>query len=272
MQCPTPNFVSRTTGRFWSTFYQAKGKYYSGFNEEVIPVPCGHCEFCQMNRKRMWALRVMLERNDNLDKPASFLTLTYGEKNDGKLHKDHIQNFHKRLRKAGYNFKTYYCGEFGEKSLRPHYHDILIGYRPDDRFKLYPGGDSNYYKLPEWEFGHVVSGEVTAESAAYVAGYTDKASELSGFTGQSKGLGLSPVLRNVQFLEYLKNKGYIETKNGSYSIPRYYLEKIFDSDTLREWKKIKHPTPETFEINTLDYVRQIEYNRGIRRQFRHPVV
>ena len=61
-----------------------------------------------------------------------FLTLTYNDDNlpsDVGLHKDDLQRFFKRLRKALDTKKIRYfaCGEYGDTTSRPHYHAIVFG-------------------------------------------------------------------------------------------------------------------------------------------------
>ena len=61
---------------------------------------CGQCMPCRVTRKQEWTLRIMLEAK--LHENNSFLTLTYDDDNrpsNYSLSKEHLQKFHKRLRK-----------------------------------------------------------------------------------------------------------------------------------------------------------------------------
>lgn len=68
------------------------------------------------------------------------------------------------------------AGEYGEKYGRPHYHALIFGHRFSDRqFLRRTGSGFNIYRSPEleksWSFGHSSVGDLTFESAAYVARY-----------------------------------------------------------------------------------------------------
>lgn len=106
-----------------------------------------------------------------------FVTFTYDDEflpPGGTLVKRDMQLFWKRLRKFR-KFRYYMCGEYGSQTNRPHYHAIIFGLELDD-LKLYKRGKgSNLYNskfLQDiWGKGHVVIGDVTFESCAYVSRY-----------------------------------------------------------------------------------------------------
>jgi len=104
----------------------------------------------------------------------SFLTLTYAE-DPISLRVDDLQRFFKRLRNRGSKVRYYACGEYGEDLGRPHFHVCLFG----EDFSL----DRQPYKkglwvspcLEElWTHGHCVIGDLSFETAAYVAQYVMK--------------------------------------------------------------------------------------------------
>lgn len=75
--------------------------------------------------------------------------------------------------------RFYMCGEYGERTQRPHYHAIIFGYDfPDKKFFAKTKTGETLYtseilkKL--WGKGHTTTGEVTFQSAAYVARYITK--------------------------------------------------------------------------------------------------
>jgi hypothetical protein len=145
-----------------------------------IKIPCGKCMGCKLERSRQWALRCMHEKR--LHKDSAFLTLTYDNANlppGGTLVVKDLQNFMKRYRKiAGTGVRFFACGEYGEKSLRPHYHVLLLNSDLNDRKLVKSGSEYNLYassllsKL--WTAGSHVIGDVNFESAAYVARYCTK--------------------------------------------------------------------------------------------------
>lgn len=111
-----------------------------------------------------------------------FLTLTY--KNSaipayGSLKLEHWQLFAKRLRKKG-KFSYLHCGEYGDLNGRPHYHAAIFGHDfTHNRTFLQTGsqGDSLYTSptLDElWPHGYHSIGELSYESATYIASYIYK--------------------------------------------------------------------------------------------------
>ena len=91
-----------------------------------------------------------------------------------------FQLFMKRLRKAvGDGVRFYHCGEYGERFGRPHYHACIFGYGFPDKVLWKRGGNGDDLfrsALLErlWTYGLSSIGNVTFESAAYVARYIMK--------------------------------------------------------------------------------------------------
>lgn len=150
-------------------------------NAREIRIPCGQCIGCRLEKSRQWAVRCMHEAQSH--KSNSFVTLTYSDEKlpwYGALQYPDFQLFMKRLRKRkGAGVRFYMCGEYGEKFLRPHYHACLFGVDfPDaEFFKITASGEKIYTskELDElWPLGHANFGELTFESAAYVARYAMK--------------------------------------------------------------------------------------------------
>lgn len=118
----------------------------------------------------------------------SFLTLTYSDENlpaDLSLSTRTMQLFWKKLRKKLNmpGLKYYASGEYGDgdgtRDINPHYHACVFGYDfPDKKFhKKTKNGDNLYLSdllSEKWELGYCPIGDVTFESAAYVARYTMK--------------------------------------------------------------------------------------------------
>lgn len=145
-----------------------------------LKLPCGQCIGCRLERSRQWAIRCMHEAS--LYENNCFITLTYSDAHlpvGGTLVLDHFQDFMKRLRKKyGPNIRFYHCGEYGEKTGRPHYHACLFNFDfPDKQLWTNRNGlpvyrSKSLEKL--WPFGISEIGTVTFESAAYVARYIMK--------------------------------------------------------------------------------------------------
>lgn len=158
-----------------------------------IKCPCGQCMPCRINNRRLWTGRIVMETYTH--DQSVFATFTYDPSHlpaDESVSKREAQLLLKRIRKAIYPRKIRYfiVGEYGEKSLRPHYHAVLFGLGPQHSDLL----------ARCWNKGHVHIGEVTPASASYTCGYcckkltkADDPRLPSGrnpeFTLKSKGLG-----------------------------------------------------------------------------------
>jgi hypothetical protein len=175
---------------------------YDGHMWTEILLPCGQCVGCRLDRSRQWAIRCYHEAQ--LYDDNCFITLTF---DDEHLHqRDHpwsldvrdFQLFMKRLRKRfGSGIRFYHCGEYGEicfncgKSKkfcqcgsyvphigRPHYHACLFNFDFSDKTLWKVKNGCRLYIseiLSElWPFGFSSIGDVTFQSAAYVARYIMK--------------------------------------------------------------------------------------------------
>lgn len=151
---------------------------------EPVRVPCGRCEGCFLERSRQWAVRCDHERQ--MHDENCFITLTiddehmvYGGQQHGILVPRDLELFWKRLRKrVKRRFRYFACGEYGSQSNRPHYHACVFGLDFEDK-KLWQVKDGIHLYTSElldsvWERGMCTVGDVTFESAAYVARYVMK--------------------------------------------------------------------------------------------------
>jgi len=97
---------------------------------------------------------------------SSFWTFTYDKEHvpsGGSLDPADPRNFLKRLRLAVGPVRYFLVGEYGDETYRPHYHAALFGVGMDDR------------RVDQaWGLGHTFGGELTPQSAAYIAGYVTK--------------------------------------------------------------------------------------------------
>lgn len=146
-----------------------------------LQLPCGQCIGCRLERSRQWAVRCLHEASLNEDN--CFVTLTYSPEflpADGSLVKKDFQDFIKRLRARffGRKIRYFHCGEYGENLGRPHYHACLFGFDFADRVFYKMAGDSRLDVSDLlsrcWGRGFCTVGNVTFESAAYVARYVMK--------------------------------------------------------------------------------------------------
>lgn len=152
-------------------------------------IPCGRCIGCKIERSRQWAVRCMHELKSH--EKASFITLTYNPEHmpkGGTLVKRDWVLFMKRLRQtiAPQKIRFLQCAEYGEGNMRPHFHAIIFGYDFPDKvfYKTSPKSGSKLYRSPTLEkiwsdnegnpIGFADIGDVTFESAQYVAGYVTK--------------------------------------------------------------------------------------------------
>lgn len=168
------------------TGYRVEGESRIVFSEPSVGcvgsvvLPCGQCVGCRLERSRQWAMRCMHESHcydENV-----FATLTYDDEHvpaDGGLRYRDFQLFMKRLRKAFGPTRFFMCGEYGEQYYRPHFHACLFGLQLPDkkRFRELSSGSVIYTSdvlSSLWRNGFVSVGDVTFESAAYVARYVLK--------------------------------------------------------------------------------------------------
>lgn len=145
-----------------------------------LSLPCGRCTGCRLERSRQWAVRIMHEAQ--LHERNCFITLTYATEHLpalSTLFYPDFQRFMKRLRKTVGPVRFYMCGEYGERLDRPHYHACIFGY--DFRGDRVPWRRSSAATVDRsaelerlWPFGHSSVGDLTMESAAYVARYVMK--------------------------------------------------------------------------------------------------
>lgn len=198
MPCYDPlhaRLLTSAEGRFISFQRTSQGK--------PLSLPCGNCIGCKLERARQWAVRIMHEAK--MHASNSFITLTYDDEHlpkDRSLSVDVVQKFVKRLRerigrfckRCGkmrrtcecpefqlYKIRFFLCGEYGDKLGRPHYHAIIFGHDfGGDRVRL-ASGPSSQFELFEsktlseaWGNGFVSIGQVSFDSACYVANYATK--------------------------------------------------------------------------------------------------
>lgn len=209
-----------------------------------IKLPCGQCVGCRLDRSREWSVRCLHEAKMHAEN--SFITLTYDDKNlpaDGSLNYEHYQKFIRALRKKlNLPVRFFMCGEYGETTKRAHYHAIVFGYRPPDLvfYKNNGNGDKTYTSdslAAIWARGFVVVGDVTRQSAGYVARYCLK--KLTGDHGKAEygdreppfaRMSLKPGIGARFFEKYMSDilpNDYVISDGFKIPVPKYY-DKLYE--------------------------------------------
>lgn len=215
-----------------------------------LTLPCGRCVGCRASRARQWAIRCIHEAS--LHQQNAFVTLTYDEEHASpSLCYLDFQLFMKRFRRKFGPVRFYMCGEYGERSYRAHYHALLFGWYPTDGVQCGKDIVSSRELSSVWEKGFAAVGQVSYESAGYVARYVMK-KQYDGQNGKryervdpSTGeiykvepefskMSLKPGIGAGWFDKYWKDvyiarDGVVQAKGRVSKAPRYYdrlLERI----------------------------------------------
>lgn len=239
-----------------------------------IPVPCGQCIGCRLDYSRMWADRCMLEVKEY--EHNAFVTLTYAPEHLPKLVPvsdvetgevfewpslvpDHLTKFMKDLRmyyKHHYNhdgIRFYACGEYGEESGRPHFHLLIFNLPVPDKVYWFTNHEHDKIYISDsiskiWGKGIVTIGEVTWNSAAYVARYVVKKQKgntagLVELPGKKLVTGIEPEFTRMSRKPGIAWKYYDEHKHQFYDTdeivisvrgkaraikPPRYFDKLYD--------------------------------------------
>ena len=175
------------------------------------------------------------------------------------------------------------CGEYGGKTARPHYHQIL--------FNLELGKINNEYLEDKWEKGMVHIGNVTPASIRYVTGYVTKGlfeelppdmetglvdDRLREFSLMSKNLGSNFLTPQMKKHLRQQRKCYVVMEGGrKQSLPRYYMDKLFTTAEKRliaeevgiimEIQNIKNGYYSKEDIIKMDKIRRFEKDKKQKR-------
>ena len=221
-------------------------KYLYDSSGKFVVLPCGQCYACRIAKSREWASRCVME--SKLHTENCFITLTYNDEHlpsDLSLQKDDFTKFIKRLRKnTGDKIRYYACGEYGDLYQRPHFHACLFGYRPDDLVLFSVRSGVNLYTSSTlekaWQYrGFVTVGDVTYDSAAYVARYVLKKitgdladSHYNGRTPEYTVMSRRPGIASGFFEKYsedIYSKDFIVLRDKFKLKPPRYFDKIYDN-------------------------------------------
>ena len=209
-----------------STLPNESGKHPISFKDKKTTpdyyIPCGKCLGCAVSRRLDWGVRMYHEAQVN--ERNCFVTLTYENPPD-KINKHDPQTFIKRLRHHSRKPIRYFlCGEYGEKTRRPHYHAVLfgedfLGGAYDINGELYgnPGLDAI------WKHGHCSVAEFSLGTAMYTAGYVSKKlQDHDTFNIMSR----KPPLGREWFNRYKDNLyriGHVNINGQEFPVPKVYL-------------------------------------------------
>lgn len=232
---------------------------------DMLNLPCGNCTGCRMSKAREWALRCHLELLDH--NAAAFTTLTYNDESlPPTLRKRDLQLFLKRFRErmgATQPIRFFGCGEYGEKTARPHYHAILFGAHAErDRRHI----------EESWSLGYTHTVQANVANINYVAGYTrKKATRARGGYELEVDQETGEVLREWQhpFIQMSRRPGiganarkhthswraYAIHNGTQVPVPRYLHE---------AWKK--QATPEQLEELKLERITRANSKEPITHQ------
>ena len=244
-------------------------------------LPCGGCEGCLLERSRQWAVRCMHEAQ--LWEKNCFITLTYEDPPpwNSLVHSD-FQKFMKRLRKrfkgdkefvddrtgkSSHPIRFYMAGEYGSARGRPHYHACIFNFAFEDlKFLRRTNSGSDLYRSAQleslWPHGYSSVGDVTFESAAYVARYVMKkqnqeidvhapvdleTGEVIERLPEYNRMSLKPGI-GANFVDKYKSdvfpNDYVVVNGHKAKPPRYYFKRLQQQD------------PDLYE--------QVEYSRAMK--------
>lgn len=196
-------------------------------------VPCGKCNYCLQSKRADWSFRLYQELK--ICETAYFLTLTYEDEKIPTLNgiptlqKTDLQLFTKRLRKENalvtdWPVRYYSVGEYGTRTLRPHYHSLMFNLAPMIANRL----DGI------WGKGHCHVGSVSPASIHYVTKYViNRHNDYSGldppFAHMSRRPGIGAhYLKSHKQWHLSEMRNYTQVHGIKTKLPRYYKEKIFD--------------------------------------------
>lgn len=199
---------------------------------QTIPVPCGKCPECKKRLVSGWSFRLMQE--DKVSSSSHFITLTYATTHVPisragymELSKRDVQLFFKRLRKVNRcKLKYFAVGEYGGKTMRPHYHIILF--------------NADISTIQEaWQLGNCHYGTVNGASVGYTLKYMMKQPKIPmhrnddrtpEFRLMSKGLGEAYMTKAMIRWHHaaINDRMYCNIEGGKkIAMPRFYKDKMY---------------------------------------------
>ena len=254
-----------------------------GYADMPVTVPCGRCIGCRLEYSRQWAIRCVHEAQ--MHEKNAFITLTFNKENlpeDYSVQKWHLQKFFRRMRKKGIKMRYFACGEYGEQKSRPHYHALIFGYDfPDKEIWSYNNGNPLWRSRELetlWPYGYCMIGEVTFESAAYVARYVMKkwkkdgreddtevqmanavvdreTGEIHEINPEFVLMSRRPGIGSAWLQKYTSDtdKDFITINGKVMSLPRYY-DKLLEEKDPEDMMRRKQKRIEKFNENPEEHM------------------
>lgn len=232
-------------------------------------VPCGKCIACRITERNKWTSRLLEVFNES--KNCYFITLTYDDahcmllpkvKEDTpiedcypSLHREHLEQFVRKLkvdtnkianqllkqkgvsykerRKYRHPFKYFAVGDYGEQTVRPHYHIVIFN-------SLLDAKRLAEYISKNWQYG--VQNDVQdliPERCAYICKYVSLLPKTENYYKSLNidlpfrivSRGINPSSKRCEILADEYNRGYKYVQHGKakYSYANYTKQKIIDT-------------------------------------------
>lgn len=302
MPCNTPLPAWRTkvpgdSGRLGVTFVHQLAD-----TSLPLAVPCGRCIGCRLERARSWAIRMLHEAKQH--EHNWFVTLTYDEARLPRtiqglptLQPEDFTLFMKRLRghiersqvgataPSPPKLRYYQCGEYGERTNRPHHHAILFNLplpdikpinlaRAKDAHTLY----TSAILERTWNKGMISIGQVTFETAAYTAAYVTK--KITGPKAQEHYQGRTPEYSTMsrrpgigsgfaaEYEQEIYQADSVIIRGLEMQPPKYYDRQLErrDPDRWYEIRDQRATTPRRFAQHRERAARELTQHQNLRKR------
>lgn len=213
----------------------------AAFVDMPLKFRCGKCLSCEAAKARDLAVRVVHEAQTS-GHDCSFISLTYSDEHlpsDGLLKPRDMELFWKRARKEFGALRYYGCGEYGGRTLRPHFHAIVFGQLFREGIDRYARDGSIYYEPPRleqcWGMGRVHVRPMAPAAAFYTTGYLLKKNGAGGFHRMSTRPFLGAEFLHMYALD-MARQGFCIIEGKKMPIPRTYIERPEYSDVFERYK------------------------------------
>ena len=244
-------------------------------------VPCNTCIYCLSNKRDQWSFRLGKELKQATT--AYFITLTYDDENliygdtSPTLVKRDLQLFIKRLRQENtkmvqeyqdnskerldelkYKIRYYAVGEYGTKTLRPHYHGIF--------FNIHKGIKNQIENI--WKKGRIHLGTVNGASIHYTTKYMitkgkqpKNVEPCFAIMSRKPAIG-SNYLKNIKStkIDHVIKDGY------KMAMPKYYKDKTLK---LTQHEKLQRKTEIQKKLDILEEKKRLRIEKKGTNYFKH---